>query len=93
MQGRPDTLITLIRGYEQKDISSNCGQILKEALKYESLARVILYDQSFWHFFTYVQGGKFDVSSDAFGTFKVIVPNQSWSLDITDIVLGSLDQA
>ncbi|KAF3925483.1 hypothetical protein AA313_de0200645 [Arthrobotrys entomopaga] len=70
---RPDTILTLVNAYSDSETASNSGQILKEAFKYESLARIALYDQSFWNFFTYVQGGRFDTSSDAFTTFKELL--------------------
>lgn len=68
---RPDTLITLVRGYELKDVANNCGTILRESFKHEQLARVVIEDRSFWNFFEYVQGGSFDIASDAFSTFRV----------------------
>ncbi|KAK6355440.1 hypothetical protein TWF696_004538 [Orbilia brochopaga] len=70
---RPDTIITLVAAYANSETATNSGAILREAFKYESLARVALYDQSFWDFFTYVQGGRFDISSDAFATFKELL--------------------
>lgn len=53
------------------DVANNCGTILRESIKHESLARVILYGDMFWDFFDYVQGGSFDIASDAFSTFRV----------------------
>ena len=53
------------------EISNNCGTMLRDSIKYEQLAGVVLNDERFWKFFDYVQGGSFDVSSDAFSTFKV----------------------
>jgi len=44
--------------------------MLRDSIKYEMLASVVLNDERFWKFFDYVQGGSFDVSSDAFSTFK-----------------------
>ncbi|EGX45838.1 hypothetical protein TWF569_004108 [Orbilia oligospora] len=70
---RPDAILTLVNAYNDAETSSNSGQILKEAFKYEPLARIALYDPSFWNFFTYVQGGRFDTSSDAFTTFKELL--------------------
>lgn len=69
-QRRPDTLLILTKGYETPEIANNCGSMLRDSIKYEPLASVILYDERFWKFFDYVQGGSFDVSSDAFATFK-----------------------
>ncbi|KAG0643880.1 Mo25-like protein [Tuber brumale] len=70
---RPDTLITLVKGYENKDVANNCGTILRESFKHQALAHVVLYDEIFWRFFDYVQGGSFDIASDAFGTFRELL--------------------
>ena len=80
-----------------------CGAVLREVLKYEGIASIILYDQSydqslenqldtklgdiaydtayvdrpqsgdgvFWRFFDWIDGGAFEVSADAFTTFRV----------------------
>jgi calcium binding protein 39 len=68
---RPETLLTLVEGYEHKEIANNCGTVLRESFKHEALARVVLEDDRFWNFFDYVQGGSFDIASDAFSTFRV----------------------
>ncbi|KAI5797643.1 Mo25-like protein [Geopyxis carbonaria] len=70
---RPDTLITLVRGYAHKDIATNCGTVLRESFKHETLALVVLEDECFWNFFDYVQGGSFDIASDAFSTFRELL--------------------
>lgn len=71
-----------------------CGVVLREALKHESVAAIIMYDQSqedqraarldeidfegrqsdhgvFWQFFGWIDHGAFEVSTDAFTTFRV----------------------
>lgn len=71
-----------------------CGVVLREALKHESVAAIIMYDQSqedertsrldeidfdarqsergvFWNFFKWIDRGAFEVSTDAFTTFRV----------------------
>lgn len=71
-----------------------CGVILREALKFDVVTAVILYDQSqegeaavrlselkpnapqngngvFWNFFEWIDKGNFEVSADAFTTFRV----------------------
>lgn len=68
---RPETLLTLVQGYEHKEVANNCGTVLRESFKHEALARVVLEDERFWNFFDYVQGGSFDIASDAFSTFRV----------------------
>ncbi|EWC46117.1 hypothetical protein DRE_04691 [Drechslerella stenobrocha 248] len=70
---RPETIVTLVNTYPNSDAALNAGAILREAFKAESLARVALLDPSFWDLFTYVQGGRFDLSSDAFATFKELL--------------------
>lgn len=71
-----------------------CGVILREALKFDVVAAVILYDESkegepavrlselkpnqsqqgdgvFWYFFDWIDKSNFEVSADAFTTFRV----------------------
>ena len=72
----PDTLKTLVEHYKyHPEVANNCGTILRESFKHESLARVVLYGDFFWDFFDYVQGGSFDIASDAFSTFRVCIPH------------------
>ena len=77
------------------EISNNCGTMLRDSIKYEVLASLILNDERFWKFFDYVQGGSFDVSSDAFSTFKVglslVSYHKSGGVDIDHSNLGPLD--
>jgi calcium binding protein 39 len=44
--------------------------ILREAIRHERLAKIILESPQFWDFFGYVELSTFDVASDAFATFK-----------------------
>lgn len=57
--------------YETQEIALNCGMMLRECCRYEQLAKIMLYDEKFFNFFTYVEVSTFDVASDAFSTFKV----------------------
>jgi calcium binding protein 39 len=43
---RPEILVELCRGYENSLSAMPCGTILREALRFESVAAVILYDES-----------------------------------------------
>jgi len=65
-----DILFSLLNGYENQDIALHCGLMLRECLRYESLARIILNNSRFFDFFNYVEMSTFDISSDAFSTFK-----------------------
>mmetsp|Transcript_13958 Transcript_13958/g.39684 ORF Transcript_13958/g.39684 Transcript_13958/m.39684 type:complete len:336 (+) Transcript_13958:84-1091(+) len=63
----------LIVGYEDGDIALNCGSMLRECIRHDSLAKIILYSESFYKFFKYVEISNFDVASDAFATFKELL--------------------
>lgn len=42
---QPEIIIALCNGYERRESASSCGGILKEALKWDAVAAVILYDE------------------------------------------------
>lgn len=63
-------LFQLLEGYKEHEIALNCGVILRECIRYESLANAILEDGRFFSFFEYVEMSTFDIASDAFTTFK-----------------------
>ena len=66
----PLIVFTLCRGYEEQDIALHCGNMLRECVKYEALAKALLYAEQFYDFFEYVQVSTFDIAADAFATFK-----------------------
>ncbi|KAK9767908.1 Hym1p [Basidiobolus ranarum] len=66
-------IFMLFEGYENHDIALNCGMILRECIKYEPLAKILLLSPHFFKFFEYVEIGTFDVASDAFATFKELL--------------------
>jgi calcium binding protein 39 len=68
-----DILFTLLKGYEKPEVALNCGLILRECLRHESLAKIILYSPQFYLFFDYVEVSTFDIASDAFASFKDIL--------------------
>lgn len=91
---RPEIIVELCRGYEYPQSAMPCGTILRQALQYDTIAAVILYDESrpgekavqlkdvdvsrkqtgkglFWNFFTWINKSSFEVSADAFTTFRV----------------------
>ncbi|KAL4810047.1 Mo25-like protein [Aspergillus unguis] len=93
---RPEIIIELCRGYEHSQSAMPCGTILREALKFDVIAAIILYDQSkegepairltevqpnipqrgtgvFWRFFHWIDRGSFELSADAFTTFREIL--------------------
>lgn len=91
---RPEIIVELCRGYEHSQSAMPCGTILRQALQYDTIAALILYDESqpgakavqlkdvdvsqkqtgkglFWQFFNWINKGTFEVSADAFTTFRV----------------------
>ncbi|KAL2001116.1 hypothetical protein VTN02DRAFT_2221 [Thermoascus thermophilus] len=96
VHNRPEVIVELCRGYEHSQSAMPCGTILREALKFDVIAAIILYDQSaegepairlselqpsivqsgeglFWNFFKWIDRGSFEVSADAFTTFREIL--------------------
>ncbi|CAG8494484.1 2519_t:CDS:2 [Ambispora leptoticha] len=73
LRNREEILFTLLKGYENQEIALNCGMILRECLRHESLTKIILYSPQFYDFFEYVEVGTFDIAADAFATFKDIL--------------------
>lgn len=62
---------SIIRRYDDFDIALNCGLMLRESIRHEPLAKVVLHSEHFYRFFKYVEMSTFDIASDAFSTFKV----------------------
>ncbi|KAL4271473.1 hypothetical protein GQ457_13G015120 [Hibiscus cannabinus] len=67
----------LVVCYDNKEIAVNCGNMLRECIKFPSLAQYILNSASFVLFFKFVELPNFDVASDAFSTFKDILTKHS----------------
>ncbi|KAL3073332.1 hypothetical protein niasHT_038689 [Heterodera trifolii] len=70
---RPEILMTLVRGYEHPEIAITCGTMLRECVRHEHLAKIILHSDQFYDFFRYVESNTFDIASDAFSTFKDLI--------------------
>nr|XP_048333323.1 calcium-binding protein 39 [Ziziphus jujuba var. spinosa] len=60
----------LVVCYDNKEIALNCGNMLRECIKFPTLAKYILESTSFELFFKFVELPNFDVAPDAFSTFK-----------------------
>ncbi|KFQ71273.1 Calcium-binding protein 39-like, partial [Phaethon lepturus] len=56
--------------YESPNIALRCGIMLRECIRHEPLAKIILFSEQFRDFFKYVEMSTFDIASDAFATFK-----------------------
>eukprot|EP01083_Nonionella_stella_P011507 32657_1 len=71
----PEFLRILISGYQHPEIASCYGNVLRECIRYENLYSALLNlpDGEFYLFFQFVQSPNFDVASDAFITFKMLL--------------------
>ena len=58
--------------YEDPEVALTCGVMLRECVKHEPLAKLVLDSPEFFTFFRYVEVSTFDIASDAFSTFKVL---------------------
>uniref|UniRef100_A0A6Q2Y5P8 Calcium binding protein 39-like n=1 Tax=Esox lucius TaxID=8010 RepID=A0A6Q2Y5P8_ESOLU len=65
-----EVLFVLQKGYETPVSALNCGIMLRECIRHEPLAKVVLHSEHFHDFFGYVEMETFDIASDAFATFK-----------------------
>ena len=66
-------LDTLTEGYEDPEIALSCGAMLRECVRFDALAKIMLSSPNFFNYFTYVEMNNFDVASDAFSTFKELL--------------------
>mmetsp|Transcript_72473 Transcript_72473/g.120823 ORF Transcript_72473/g.120823 Transcript_72473/m.120823 type:complete len:391 (+) Transcript_72473:114-1286(+) len=69
----PEVLDALLRGYELEKVALNYGIMLRECVRHEKLAALLLpseANQSFYLLFSYVESPLFDVASDAFASLK-----------------------
>ena len=85
-----DILLTLANGYENQDVALNCGMVLRECIRHEQLAKLLLESPLFWNFFNHVDLSFFDVASDAFATFKDLLTRHK-SL-VSEFLLKNYDQ-
>ncbi|EDQ87628.1 uncharacterized protein MONBRDRAFT_27016 [Monosiga brevicollis MX1] len=68
---KPEILTKLCQGYEDPAIALSTGMMLRECIKFEPLAKIIMHsDELFYKFFEHVQLSQFDLASDAFSSFK-----------------------
>ena len=65
--------MSLFFRYEQPDVALHCGTMLRECARHEALTRIVLNSDIFYNFFKYVEVSTFDIASDAFSTFKVLI--------------------
>ncbi|XP_045444613.1 calcium-binding protein 39-like isoform X2 [Pipistrellus kuhlii] len=72
ISAHPHILFMLLKGYEAPQIALRCGIMLRECIRHEPLAKIILFSDQFRDFFKYVELSTFDIASDAFASFKLL---------------------
>lgn len=78
--------------YESPEVALTCGVMLRECVKHEPLAKIVLDCDQFYNFFRYVEVSTFDIASDAFATFKVSFEFLNAQLIIVGVVSGAAHQ-
>lgn len=63
----------MLQGY-MTEAALTCGVMIRDCLRYEALARLLLASEHIWQFFkVYVHLPNFDIASDAFNTLKELL--------------------
>ncbi|KAI6004394.1 mo25 protein [Pisolithus orientalis] len=65
-----DVIFAALAGYGNEEIALNTGMILREMLRHEQLAKILLYSDHFYTFPHYVETTSFGVSCDSFANLK-----------------------
>ncbi|KAL3895690.1 MAG: hypothetical protein SGPRY_013452, partial [Prymnesium sp.] len=76
LEAHRGTLEILLHGYTQPTVALHYGVMLRECVRHERLARLILptsEHDSFYALFGYIESPYFDVASDAFASLKDIL--------------------
>jgi len=67
---KPDILFAAFGGYENEEIALNTGMVLREMLRHEPLAKILLHSDQFYKFPHYIETTTFGISCDAYTNLK-----------------------
>ncbi|KAG6885017.1 hypothetical protein C0993_006542 [Termitomyces sp. T159_Od127] len=70
LSSKHDIIFATLAGYENEEIALNTGMVLKEMLRHEQLAKILLYSDQFYKFPHYIETTTFGISCDAFANLK-----------------------
>ncbi|PCH38918.1 mo25 protein [Wolfiporia cocos MD-104 SS10] len=65
-----EVVFAAFNGYKNEEVALNTGMILREMLRHEPLARMLLHSEQFYQFPVYIESTTFGVSCDAFANLK-----------------------
>lgn len=68
--GKHDIIFAALAGYENEEVALNTGMVLKEMLRHEQLAKILLHSDQFYKFPHYIENTTFGISCDAFANLK-----------------------
>lgn len=70
----------LVQGYKNPDIALSCGSMLRECIRHENLARLLLNSELLWLFFdVYAHLPNFEVALDAINTLRDLLVSEKSS--------------
>ncbi|KAG5645366.1 hypothetical protein DXG03_006319 [Asterophora parasitica] len=70
LSAKHEVIFATLGGYENEEIALNTGMILKEMLRHEQLAKILLHSDQFYKFPHYIETTTFGISCDAFANLK-----------------------
>ncbi|GLB40983.1 putative mo25 protein [Lyophyllum shimeji] len=70
LSAKHEVIFAALAGYENEEIALNTGMILKEMLRHEQLAKILLHSDQFYKFPHYIEATTFGISCDAFANLK-----------------------
>ncbi|KAG5337263.1 hypothetical protein C0989_010052 [Termitomyces sp. Mn162] len=70
LSSKHEIIFSTFAGYENEEIALNTGMVLKEMLRHEQLAKILLYSDQFYKFPHYIETTTFGISCDAFANLK-----------------------
>ncbi|OJT07072.1 Calcium-binding protein 39 [Trametes pubescens] len=70
LSSKPEVLFAAFDGYGNEEIALNTGMILREMLRHEPLAKILLYSEQFYKFPHYIESTTFGISCDAYTNLK-----------------------
>ncbi|KAF9597359.1 hypothetical protein IFM89_017262 [Coptis chinensis] len=73
LESNKDLMDVLILGYENQELALHYSAMLRECIRHQSIAKYVLESDHMKKFFEYIQLPNFDISSDAWTTFKELM--------------------
>lgn len=70
---RPQILRSMLKNNSNADIALSSGTILRDCIRYEPLAAVVIKLSNMWSLFEYISSGPFEMAMDAFSTLDELL--------------------